>query len=278
MEISILLLNGLSLRISDGLDPDNHYPSSKLQKAFRLIKSGRSLVQEAVGFGFPLVKTGLTAIFPGKAELSYRERGADREVTGLYTLNLRERIARPRSAGVRYETFDEIKNVMAYLIRRVPPVRGALTGVSSLLRDVFDLTTSYDDAGCRLEVKVVYSVSPRTGTMHVEVDWPDLIKSGVTEAAIMNEQGALYFDNYKDSLGSDLYGNEIDCWKEVRAEEASFIDMLDRVGFSLRSMSDGRLFRGRECIGSRLAWAGFGYSVKPHLRHFGYDLRIWDSP
>ncbi len=33
-----------------------------------------------------------------------------------------------------------------------------------------------------------------------------------------------------------------------------------------------RLYRGRELIGARLAWSGFGYSFPPALGGFGYEL------
>ena len=35
-----------------------------------------------------------------------------------------------------------------------------------------------------------------------------------------------------------------------------------------------RLYRGREVVGGRLAWAGFGYSLRPGPPRFTYTLRI----
>jgi len=35
-----------------------------------------------------------------------------------------------------------------------------------------------------------------------------------------------------------------------------------------------RLFRGRELVSSRLAWAGFGYSFPPSIKRFVYELGI----
>jgi hypothetical protein len=47
-----------------------------------------------------------------------------------------------------------------------------------------------------------------------------------------------------------------------------------RVAFSLAQADGATLHRGRELIGSRLAWSGFGYSLPPILSRFAYDLTI----
>jgi hypothetical protein len=92
--------------------------------------------------------------------------------------------------------------------------------------------------------------------------------------AVMNEQGARPFDCYRESNGISLRGMEIGTWDEVTAEEASFISTAHGLGFSLRQVPGARLYRGRELIGDRLAWSGFGYSIPPTVTRFTYDLRI----
>ena len=83
----------------------------------------------------------------------------------------------------------------------------------------------------------------------------------------MNELGARHFDRYVDADGADLRGDEIGTWDEVTAARASFVStrapggVLARAGRRARGCS-----RGRELIGSRLAWSGFGYSLPPTLR------------
>ncbi len=52
---------------------------------------------------------------------------------------------------------------------------------------------------------------------------------------VMNEQGAHFFDQYRDSSGTCLSGKEIGCWDEVAAEEASFASSTHGVAFSLAS-------------------------------------------
>jgi hypothetical protein len=94
----------------------------------------------------------------------------------------------------------------------------------------------------------------------------------------MNEQAALTFDRYQDTSGILLQGHEIGCWDEVHAREAWFESTAHRVAFRLCQVKGARLFRGRELVGSRLAWAGFGYSFSPSNQTFRYELRIEKRP
>jgi hypothetical protein len=274
MEISIGLSEGLQLKIADSPDSISDYPSSNLQKAFLLVYKGRLLAQEAVGFGFPVIKRGLTALFPGSVELSSNQQGKDKQVEAVYTLNLKEKIIRHGKKRIRYEIVYDVKNFMALLIRCVPLFRGILTGVSNALRKVFGWETGYDDTGVFMKVKVTYSVPAASDEMRVDVDWAGQAESGITELIVMNEQGADHFDRYTDSSGVFIQGDKIGCWDEVLANEASFIGTESRVRFTLSQVNGARLFRGRELVGSRLAWAGFGYSVKPAINRFRYILKI----
>ena len=100
----------------------------------------------------------------------------------------------------------------------------------------------------------------------------------LTEVIVMNEQGAHFFDQYRDSSGARLSGKEIGCWDEVTAEEASFASSTHRVAFNLPQVPGARLFRGRELIGSRLAWAGFGYSFPPTLQWIELHGQVRKTP
>jgi hypothetical protein len=90
----------------------------------------------------------------------------------------------------------------------------------------------------------------------------------------MNEQGARYFLRYRDSSGVVLTGNKINGWDEVTADKASFVCDRHQIAFTLRQVPGARLFRGRELVGTRLAWAGFGYLLPPATGKFGFDIRI----
>jgi hypothetical protein len=101
----------------------------------------------------------------------------------------------------------------------------------------------------------------------------------VTEIVLMNELGADVFGRYLDSDGGDLRGASIGAWNQVRAATGSFLAEQGGVAFTLESDPDPaapgvRLFRGREVARGRLAWAGFGYSLRPGPPSFTYRLHI----
>ncbi|HEX9092323.1 MAG TPA: hypothetical protein VF831_12580, partial [Anaerolineales bacterium] len=49
---------------------DQSFPTAAIQKGLIMIYEGQELCEEAVGFGVPILKRGLQAIFPSTVELS----------------------------------------------------------------------------------------------------------------------------------------------------------------------------------------------------------------
>jgi len=91
---------------------------------------------------------------------------------------------------------------------------------------------------------------------------------------IMNEQGANYFDTYRDSKGTILPGDAIGSWQETSCDEISFIHSGNDMAFALLKIDGSKMFYGRELVGNRLSWAGIAYSLSPHIQDFAYDIRI----
>jgi hypothetical protein len=83
------------------------------------------------------------------------------------------------------------------------------------------------------------------------------------------------FDHFNDSTGNSLKGKKIGCWDEITAQEASFISLSHELAFSLEQVAGAKLYRGRELIGSRLSWSGFGYTFPAEFDHFHYMVKIW---
>ena len=75
MDIDLAGVPGLALRIEANSLGRGSYPTARLQKGFLLVYNGEELAEEAVGFGVPVLKRGLQAIFPGGIELTARGRG-----------------------------------------------------------------------------------------------------------------------------------------------------------------------------------------------------------
>jgi hypothetical protein len=273
VEINVPLLQGLSLKIGDSADDRKTYPTGRLLKGFLLLDQGQELAEEAVGFGAPVLKKGLKTIFPGAVSLTWLRRGAIWDITAVFKLNLIERFSRGGNNNVENRMFYTVKNFLEAVIRGLPLLRGFLTATSSMLRRMFNWETTYADAGFSIDVKVNYTIEAEAGKVTVEIDTRGL-PPDITEVVVMNEQGAHYFDQYRDTSGVSLQREEIGCWDEVNAEEAWFESRARHVAFRLKQANDARLFRGRELVGSRLAWAGFGYSFPPSIKDLHYEMRI----
>ena len=278
------------------------YPTRRLPKGLLLHDGGEPLAEEGVGFGVPILKRGVQTIFPGSVEVASRQDGPVWEVTAAYDMRLVERLAKPGGGGdaaggsaaggaaggsaaggelVRSRLLYAAKDSLAALHRRFPRLRGPLTATSLALRRRFGWVTTYEEAGFRATVPVTYAIREGNGAagdeparLTVAVDLAGLAGRGVTEVVLMNEQGARPFDCYEDSDGAVLRGREIGTWDKVTAERAAFVSRAHRVSFSLGQAEGATLHRGTELVGSRLAWAGFGYSLRPERKTFSYELRI----
>jgi hypothetical protein len=274
VDITVPILAGLSLKLSDLASNHNKYPTARLQKGILLLQDGQELTEEGVGFGVPVLKRGIQTIFPGQFELSSRNKGSIQEVTARFKMNLEEKIGRPGFGNVESEWVYTIKNSLAAIIRRFPWLRGLLTTASNVLRRLFRWETTFEEAGYCTLVDVLYTIDSQSGLIIIEVDTTDLSVEGITEVVVMNEQGARIFDQYRDSNGTLQQEKEIGCWDEVTAEWASFVSESHGLVFTLRQLNGARLYRGRELVGSRLAWSGFGYSFPPSFGKISYEVNI----
>lgn len=273
MRPDIPMFQGLSLKIEDIPSGRSDYATSRLQKGFLLLDRGQSLAEEAVGFGVPVLKRGLQTIFPGNVTLTWIRKDPTWDISAVFEMNLVEKISRMGKENVENRLLYAAKNISAAVIRRLPFTRTLLTAISSTLRSMFHWETTYAKTGFSTMVKVCYSVEEEAGKVNVDLVTDDLPPS-VTEMIMMNEQGAHYFDQYRDTSGVSLQGEQIGCWDEVNADEAWFASSTRRVAFRLTRVKGARLYRGRELIGSRLAWAGFGYSFLPSIKRLQYEMRI----
>jgi hypothetical protein len=277
VELSIPLCDALALQITDRSGAAESYPSRRLQKGLLLLDGPQELAEEGVGFGVPILKCGMRTIFPGAMALEWERAGRMWAVTAVFTMDLVERLATPSGASLRSGALYAAKDALAALHRRIPPLRGPLTAASATLRRAFGWATTYERTEIHAMIRVTYTVDGEHGTIGVAVDTSNLPKD-VTEVVVMNELGAHHFERYADADGSDLRSDEIGTWDEVSAAQASFVSTAHRVAFTLRQVKGARLSRGRELIGARLAWSGFGYSLPPTPGVFTYAVLIERTP
>ncbi len=299
---------------ADGCSGAGGYPTGRLPKGLVLLDGGEDLAGEGVGLGVPILKRGLQTVFPGGVEVSWRHDGAAWELEAVYDMCLVERMVKVGgdSRLVTSRALYAAKDALAALHRRFPRLRGLLTATSLGLRRRFGWTTAYEDAGFHLPVTVRYAIrvaedaradipggiadagepgrrQSRTtddgepgrrpsgrelARLAIGLDLTGLAGRGFTEIVVMNELGARHFDRYEDSDGRVLRGGEIGTWDEVTAAQASFVSTEHHAAFSLGQVEGARLWRGRELVGSRLAWTGFGYSLRPDRSAFSHELRI----
>jgi hypothetical protein len=273
VRVNIPLADGLALAIGDD-HADGRFPTGRLRKGLLLLCDGRDLAEEGVGFGVPVVKRGTQTVFAGDAELRSRHVGSRWEVTATFAMNLIERLAGPGGRTAGPGLLYPVKDALAALHRRSPPLRGMLTATSGALRRTFNWTTAYERVESRGAVAVTYVVHGGQGRVDVSVDLTGLRSPGITEVVVMNEQGARCFDRYVDADGAAQQGRRIGTWQPVTADWAAFVGAGENVSFTLQRVPDAQLFRGRELLGDRVAWSGFGYALSPALKAFAYDVRV----
>jgi hypothetical protein len=278
METIIPLFDDVFLKLTPEPSSGKQYPTAGLRKGLLLCKNGDELSEEAVGFGVPVIKRGLETIFAGGVDVAFSPNPARKEIVAVYVMNLVEKIAAPGQHTVRDKKLYAIKNGLEELYRRIPKLRPALTLASTGLRRAFRWTMAYEKSDFCATIPMRYRIRGEDGRIAMEADLSDLARDGVTEVAVMNEQGAHFFNRYRDSDGLDLMGNRIGGWDEVTADQASYLCDEHRLAFILRQAEGARLFRGRELVGSRLAWSGFGYIVSPAAREFNCEVRVEKIP
>ncbi len=292
MKVEVALREGLALTIADGgaavpaaASADrarvgagrvaSAYPTQRLQRGLLLSVDGTELAEEGVGFGVPILKRGITTVFPGAVALAERPLADGREVTAVFAMDLVERLSTADGGAVGSKALYAAKNSLAALHRRAPALRGPLTTASSALRRSLGWETTFAAEVSTMTLKATYTILEGSEGAHVAVavelsGLPD----DITEVVLMNELGARRFDRYIDAAGADLRGPAIGTWDLVSAARASFVCDSHRAAFSLAQVAGATLHRGRELIGTRLAWSGFGYSLPPSLGGFAYDLTI----
>jgi hypothetical protein len=262
------------------------YPTDGLQKGLLLLDGEQELGGEGVGFGVPVLKRGARAVFPGSLRTVLQDTGTQSaadapSLTLTYRLDKVERIGGRERPCAPLAPLDLVRESLSLVYRRVPPLRRPLTAVSTAGRRLLRVSTRFEETTVLAEVCVTYSlVAAADGSGAGLVVTADLsgLPPSVTEVVLMNELGAGCFDLYEEDDRTER-SSGIGAWDRVAAASARFRSSASGVWFELRSRPDPaapgvRLFRGREVAPGRLAWAGFGYSLRPGPATFTYTVRF----
>jgi hypothetical protein len=173
---------------------------------------------------------------------------------------------------------NSIKEITALLHRSYPLTRRALTDISNALRKAFGIRTEFEQGQSAGVVRMEYAFDPERRKVDISMDASGVRGNSLAELIVMNEQGAGFFTEYSDSDGVRLHDSAIGTWSPVTAETASFLDPRHGVSFSLRRIRGARLYRGRELVPDRLAWAGFAYVIPAGTPSFRCSVSMGEQP
>lgn len=265
-------INGsISLLIGNVRLKQNEYASCRIQKGLLLTVDESDLSEEGVGFGVPIIRLRYRDIFPGDAQITAVKEGDKTAVTVDYDLNLVEKMTL-NGKKINNKFFYMMKDLLSRLHREYPCFREMLTKASNILRFYLNIKTHFEEVVSFGIVRVIYII--HAGNIFISLDTNMIKKYNCTGVMLMNEQGANYFDYYRDSSGLSLKGNAIGTWDEIFADEASFVDASHKIEYTLQNIAAAKLFRGRELVPGRLAWAGLSYYIPPGIANFSYNIRI----
>jgi hypothetical protein len=264
MPFTVNLPDNLSLRLYDDCRP-RCLETAPLQKGLVLLADGEELVEEGMGFGLPVVKFEDKTFFSSKAHVTVEPDGSVTKEFWLDTVS-RKKLWR---AYIDEDFYSAVQGLFAekYLKHKhLSPLFNSAMEVRQLLM----VHTQFVSEAPRGVVSVNYQ--PMPDAVKVSVDFSGLKLEGARELLVLNEQGATFFANYRDSDGIGLLGSRIGAWDTVAAAEASMLN--SKVSFSLQSVRGATLFRGWERTKNRFSWAGLSYSMLPQNGKFSYTIRL----
>ena len=211
MNAAARLGEGLELRIADepphaGRTGLPAYPTRRLRQGLVLFDDGVDLSEEGVGFGVPVLKRGLQAVFPGGMELTVSSLGPDWQVTAAYRMDLVERLTGGVAARFDRGSSTRPETRWPRCHRRVPSLRRPLTAISNAVRRRLRLEDDFEPTALVAIVPVTYTVRGGEDVLSVAADLAGVADGAVTEIVLMNELGAAHFDRYEDSSGASLAG------------------------------------------------------------------------
>ncbi len=194
-------------------------------------------------------------------------------------MDLVERLAKPGGASLQSGVLYAAKDSLAALHRRVPPLRGPLTAASTALRRLFGWVTTYEQAEVCAKLNGDVHHRRRATGRSASPSTRPVCRRTSPRSSMMNEQGGASLRplhrcrRSRPARRRDRHLGRGD-GRAARASSST----AHKVAFSLGQVEGARLSRGRELVGSRLAWSGFGYSLPPALGGFAYEVRIERTP
>ena len=256
------------------LYPDNQPKNleiAQLQKGLVMVVCGNEVVEEGLGFGVPIVKYYYSTYFSSTAQVYLEhEEPQDAVYKKIFFL---DSISRKQIHGAFIN--DALYSIFHSLFEKLYLTRRSLRPLFDWImhtRQALGVQTHFERTSSKGKITITYHCSAQE--IRISVDLSKLDKDQCKEILILNEQGASGFRRYFDSDNTMLEEREIEGWAIVKAERASFCDPDRGVLFTLHSLKNAYLYRGREQIKGRFSWAGMSYSIDPKSVGFEYFIQV----
>jgi len=256
-----------AIRVYADSKPHN-LKTAPLQKGLILLFRKQEIVGEGVGFGVPLIKYGDQTYYSADASVQTSRDGDWVVIRKEYQLNT-----------VRQNQFGTLQNPK--LQRRIESLNrfyqtnkqvAALVLKSKQVLYPFVANLRFAFVPPRGSVIAVYKI--RANHIEVDMDFSGVEPENLQQVVVLNEQGAQFFRNYRDSAGRSLWDGEIGVWSIVDAKTASMFAPRIGLSFTLNKMGGSVLRRGREVAVGYLDWAGLDYELPPCTRRFSYGITL----
>lgn len=232
------------------------------------------LCEEGVGFGVPILQYKRDFFFPGSATVSDEGLLAGGKSWKRFQLDLVERHQDSNSIQAFSWVYQRIYN------RLYKSAQG------KMLLDAFEVRTrkrgerigrtssKFFRVKKRGDVFVSFDTDVTNGRIVVELDFSSVAKSNLQHIYVANELGGTIFENYVDSSGIKLVGNEIGGWDKIHAKWAAFCAPIMNIGYQIEIPRNVQAFRGREIIGSNICWSGIIFMLSPAVQSIQYQINI----
>jgi hypothetical protein len=171
---------------------------------------------------------------------------------------------------INMQAFYRTREWLAAVYRKHRALRKRIMWFSEISRKTASMKDAFIEVPPAGFVSAKYTIEDCV--IGVEMDFREV--QACEEIVVLNELGANYFDSFRDSDGLVLSEDSIGGWDEVHATEASFIDSMDGISFTLQRAERARMLRGRELYSNRLAWAGLAYILNSETDRFSYTIKL----
>jgi hypothetical protein len=263
--VTIPLNHTLSVRLYSDCRP-HCMETAALQKGLVLMRDGKELIEEGMGFGVPIAKYTDKTYFASTAKVS-TQNNIIRKTYFLDTISKKTW----RGSYIDDLIYSNWRKKFAKIYlshKELLPLFNRLMEY----RELAKIRTEFVRVKPRGTVNVEYRVEEKN--VAVSVDFSNLTLKACEELLVLNEQGASFFDTYKDAGGLKLVGGKIGGWHQVVAKQAFLENNKIPLAFRLSRTREAALFRGWEKTKNRFSWAGLSYSLLPNNGTFTYSIDI----